>query len=139
MDSKWKAARAFDAIVLIGGLIYIILGAISSCCGPTKVERPDNIVGVCLLLLSLFSGLTLLVLDSSLCKDNVLLGEISRFTFNNQCELSTGANCIMSATVFWFVAALCSLMATRGKSEDDEVEGRGTMEPLIDDELGAGF
>lgn len=131
MDSKWKAARAFDVIVLIGGLIYVILGAVSACTPSGKVERPHAIVGVCLLLLCLFSGLTLLALDSTLCKDNILLGELGRIVFNDQCELSTGANCFISATVFWFVAALCTLLASRSKN-DDEVEGGGTLEePLI--------
>jgi len=69
-----------------------------------------------------------------LCKNNVLLGELFQFLFNDQCELSTGANCFISATVFWFAAALCSLSASRSKSEeDDEVEG-GLTESLIQGE-----
>ena len=131
IDSKWKAARAFDAMVLIGGLLFFMMSAFSACLGKRTYTRPNGIVGVCLLLLSLFSGLTLLILDSNLCKNNVLLGELFQFLFNDQCELSTGANCFISATVFWFAAALCSLSASRSKSEEeDEVEG-GLTESLI--------
>ncbi|KAL7427739.1 hypothetical protein ACHAXM_000980 [Skeletonema potamos] len=132
MDSKWKAARAFDVIVLIGGLIYVFLGAVSACAPSGKVERPHSIVGVCLLFLCFFSGLTLLVLDSTLCKNNILLGELGRIVFNDQCELSTGANCFISATVFWFVAALCTLFASRSKNDENDEMGGGTLgEPLI--------
>mmetsp|Transcript_2890 Transcript_2890/g.6107 ORF Transcript_2890/g.6107 Transcript_2890/m.6107 type:complete len:214 (-) Transcript_2890:134-775(-) len=134
IDSKWKAARAFDAMVLIGGLLFFMMSAFSACLGKRTYTRPNGIVGVCLLLLSLFSGLTLLILDSNLCKNNVLLGELFQFLFNDQCELSTGANCFISATVFWFAAALCSLSASRSKSEEnDEVEG-GLTESLIQGE-----
>ena len=130
MDSKWKAARAFSALVLIGGVLFFMY---SVCIGYNqKAARPNAIVGVCYLLLSLFSGLTLLILDSNLCKNNVILGELlKQFLFNDQCELSTGANCFISATVFWFAAALCSLSATRSKSEDDDEMGEGLDEPLI--------
>ena len=104
---------------------------------PGKVERPHTIVGVCLLLLCLSSGLILLVLDSVLCKDNILLAEFGKGDFNDQCELSTGANCVISATVFWFAAALCSLMASRSKSDDDldELVENGTTEPLIQESV----
>ena len=133
MDGKWKAARAFQVIVLIGGVIYIVMGCIDSCAMPGKVERPHTLVAACLLFLSLCSGLVLLALDSALCKNNVLLQETSVFDFNDSCELAVGANCVISATVFWFAAALCSLMASRSKSDDDldELVESGTTEPLI--------
>lgn len=135
IDSKWKAARAFHVIVGIGGLLFFFLSAFSACIGfNEKVGRPHVFVGVCLLLLSLFSGLTLLILDSNLCKSNVLLGQLMNdILFNDQCELSTGANCFISATVFWFAAALCSLKASRSKSEVVEKE-EGLDEPLINED-----
>lgn len=110
------------------------MGAFSDCVMPGKVERPHAIAAVCLLVLCLFSGLTLLVLDSSLCKDNILIGELSQVAFNDQCGLATGARCVISATVFWFVAAVCSLTATRGKSEYEDETVAGTTEPLIQEE-----
>lgn len=134
IDSNWKAARAFSALVLIGGFLFFMLSAYSSCIGfNEKVGRPHLAVGVSLLLLSLFSGLTLLVLDSNLCKSNVLLRQLfSDIIFPDQCELSTGANCFISATVFWFAAALCSLTASRSKSEEVE-KVEGLDEPLINE------
>ena len=131
IDSNWRAARAFNAIVLFGGFAFFLMSVFLACIGNRIEERPQVIVGVCLLLLSLFSGLTLLVLDSNLCKENVLLGELGQFVFNDRCELSTGANCVISATVFWFLAALCSLSASRSKSEEENQELDELIENLI--------
>lgn len=135
IDSKWMAARVFSAIVLFGGTLFFMYNAYSACVGYTdKMGTSHACLGVCQLLLSLFSGLTLLVLDSNLCKNNVLLGELLRkFLFNDQCELSTGANCFISATVFWFAAALCSLSASRSKKEETGEAGEGLDEPLINE------
>mmetsp|Transcript_4669 Transcript_4669/g.6826 ORF Transcript_4669/g.6826 Transcript_4669/m.6826 type:complete len:215 (-) Transcript_4669:217-861(-) len=133
IDSKWMAARVFSAIVLFGGTLFFMLNAYSACVGYDKrVEHSQACFGVCQLLLSLFAGLTLLILDSNLCKNNVLLGELlNKILFNDQCELSTGANCFISATVFWFMAALCSLSASRSKKEEADEAGEGLDEPLI--------
>lgn len=133
IDSKWMAARVFSAIVLFGGMLVFFLGAYSACVGYNQqVGPPNTITGVCYLLLSLFSGLTLLILDSNLCKNNVLLGELfNKILFNDQCELSTGANCFISATVFWFLAGLCSLSSSRSQKEEAGEAGEGLDEPLI--------
>ena len=83
------------------------MGAISSCALPGKVERPHAIAAVCLLVLCLFSGLTLLVLDSSLCKDNALMNEMG-LALNDQCGLATGARCVISATLCFGLWPLCA-------------------------------
>jgi len=78
--------------------------------------KPDPLwMSYLLLLTCLFSGLTLLVLDSNLCKNNDLLtlddGLDGMYEFIGPCTISGGAKKIISATVFWFMAGIGSLMA----------------------------
>lgn len=88
--------------------------------------KPDPLwMSYLLLLTCLFSGLTLLVLDSNLCKNNDLLtlddGLDGMYEFIGPCTISGGAKKIISATVFWFMAGIGSLMAYRSnKMEYDE-------------------
>lgn len=85
-----------------------VLSPIASCQEKLSVPMPSPIAAVCLLVLCLFSGLTLLVLDSSLCKDNILIGELSQVAFNDQCGLATGARCVISATLCFGLWPLCA-------------------------------
>ena len=88
-----------------------------------------------LLLTCLFSGLTLLVLDSNLCKNNDLLtlddGLDGMYEFIGPCTISSGAKKIISATVFWFMAGIGSLMAYRSKMEYDESATRSPVEESL--------
>ena len=84
-----------------------VLSPIASCQEKLSVPMPSPIAAVCLLVLCLFSGLTLLVLDSSLCKDNALMNEMG-LALNDQCGLATGARCVISATLCFGLWPLCA-------------------------------
>mmetsp|Transcript_8928 Transcript_8928/g.18590 ORF Transcript_8928/g.18590 Transcript_8928/m.18590 type:complete len:96 (+) Transcript_8928:1-288(+) len=90
------------------------------------------------LLACFCSGMTLILLDSALCKDNLLMAGAKAayplFTWQETCGLSTGANVVISATVFYFLAGVTSLKGY--KKEEAEEEGAGApalSEPLIDE------
>ncbi|KAL7525435.1 hypothetical protein ACHAWF_001359 [Thalassiosira exigua] len=84
------------------------------------------------LLTSLCQGLTLLLLQSNVCKNNTLvqLGR-SGIAFEDTCSIATGANLCISALVFWAAAGACSLLAYKAEKEEtaEEVEA-GLGEPL---------
>ncbi len=81
--------------------------------------------------------MTLILLDSALCKDNLLMNAAKAayplFKWQETCGLSTGANVVISATVFYFLAGVTSL---KGFKKEEEAESGGTpalSEPLIDE------
>lgn len=69
------------------------------------------------MLCCLFSGLTLLVLNSNACRDNDLVKILEEQTpnlnlsFESSCVLGSGAKSTIAATVLWFVAAIAALKA----------------------------
>lgn len=74
------------------------------------------------LLLTICQGLVLLLLSSNACNSLVLktLGvpSLRNIEFEETCGLATGANLVISATVFWFCAAVTSFMANRAERSE---------------------
>eukprot|EP00986_Skeletonema_menzelii_P001294 scaffold344_cov132-Skeletonema_menzelii.AAC.6 len=132
IDAAWIAARAFSTLALIGGFLWILTDTIISC-AHGRVEPGPIWMGHVLLLTCFCSGLTLIALSSSMCKNNEMLStdQIDGYEFNDQCEIAYGGILVITATVFWFVASLCSLAANRSKNKYDESARSDTMEPLI--------
>lgn len=135
VDAMWSAARAFNALALIGGLLWVVIDSCNQCVRG-RGDKPDPLwMSYLLLLTCLFSGLTLLVLDSNLCKNNDLLtlddGLDGMYEFIGPCTISGGAKNIILATVFWFMAGIGSLMAYRSKMEYDESARSPIEESLL--------
>ena len=78
------------------------------------------------LLVTICQGLVLLLLSSNACNSLVLktLGVpgLNNFEFEETCGLATGANLVISATVFWFCAAVTSFMANKAETVEGEAE-----------------
>lgn len=70
------------------------------------------------LLTAIFQGLTLLFLDSAVCKANPLLNDVGGFIWPDTCAISTGAKCFISATVFWIAAAISSFKGQKALEEE---------------------
>lgn len=129
VDPTWKAAQAFGIITFILGVLVLVVTCVSGC---TAASGRDN--GFALthawesplyLFTSICQGLVLLLLSSNACNSNVLLGlggkELRGVTFTETCSISTGAKLVISATVFWFSAAVSSFLAHR--AEKGEIAG----------------
>jgi len=131
IDTKWRAAAAFSLVALILGAIDFIGMCIARC---TSNHLFDCIL---FLLACFFQGLSLLFLDSNACKNNSVIQEISDTTFREDvtfpdtCSISTGAKCIIAATVFWGLAAFASADAYRAKRQKED-EQTGLEEPLTE-------
>mmetsp|Transcript_15814 Transcript_15814/g.26989 ORF Transcript_15814/g.26989 Transcript_15814/m.26989 type:complete len:224 (+) Transcript_15814:39-710(+) len=136
VDGSWKAARAFSTLTLIFGGVFLLINLIASCIHPTRNTSP--LESTAFLLASIFQGLSLLLLNSSLCKNNAILytlqSDMSKLgnpaiEFPETCSLSMGANCAIAAIVFWALAACMSGMsrvAERREKEESEI-----TEPFI--------
>lgn len=136
IDSNWKAARAFSTVALVVGGVFLFSNLILSCISSSQNKL--RFEGLCFMLTSIFQGLSLLLLGSVLCNDNDLVIKLSEeinlrdFGMETTCSMHSGANCAITAVVFWFLAGLTSRMASL--SEKSEVEKDTTKEPLISEE-----
>jgi hypothetical protein len=120
-DAKWKTAKAF-------GIIAIVLGTLLPCvgCFMPKFEKP---IGACLLLVCLFQGLTLLILESNLCKNNSVItswnalipDEAADKRFSTECSRDWGYNCNIACVIFWFISGML-LIALPASDEDASPE-----------------
>lgn len=134
IDPTWKAAQAFSIITFIFGIFTLVAVCVTSCvtnCYQQENGRLATTYGwqapLCLFT-ALCQGLVLLFLASNACNSKVLMGlggrETWNATFPDTCSLSTGANLVISAVVFWFSAAVTSGMAHKFEQQDmsgDEV------------------
>lgn len=139
IDSNWKAARAFSTLALIFGGVYLFRNLIAGCISPLR--RASRSEAPAFLLACFSQGLSLLLLNSSLCKDNDLMRQLQSdatslgnvgMNFPQTCSINTGAKCAISAIVFWALAACSSSMAQ--VAERKEMDNNATTEPLIPDE-----
>lgn len=126
IDATWKAARSFGIITFILAVIMLVAACISGC---TSAQGDYSLTNrweaPMYLLLTICQGLVLLLLASNACNSLVVktLGvpSLSNMEFEETCGLATGANLVISATVFWFCAAVTSFMAN--KAERSEMTG----------------
>jgi hypothetical protein len=120
IDPTWKTAQAFAIITFIFGLFTLLSVCVTSCV--TNCYSRENgfattygwTAPLCLFT-AISQGLVLLLLGSNACNSKVLIGLGGRQTWNatfpTVCSLSTGANLVISAVVFWFCAAVSTYMA----------------------------
>mmetsp|Transcript_4187 Transcript_4187/g.8698 ORF Transcript_4187/g.8698 Transcript_4187/m.8698 type:complete len:226 (-) Transcript_4187:40-717(-) len=141
VDSKWKAAKAFSVLTLIiGGVVFfsnMIRGCRPKYAEMLFVSRGEAVLYV---LTSFFSGMTLIVLDSDLCKHNILMEEVDAASpnteFGDTCEMSRGAKCVIAATVFWFCAGLTSYQGWKAEKEEAVPDTTVSLtDPLIAEDL----
>ena len=113
-DGYAIATMAFAILTpVIGGLalFYAILG---TCC--TVPPSRWKAMGTIFMTMSVFQGLTLLVLKSSICNDNLALDMMDavdsdlRDSFSNTCEWAIGLEFSIAAVAFWFLAGLSTFI-----------------------------
>jgi hypothetical protein len=112
IDSKWKSARAFSTMALIIGGAASIWSLCAGCLHPSK--RMFQASGAVYMLCCFFTGMTLLMLESNACKNNLNVKafeeafRILDVDFQDSCSMGAGAKTTIAATVLWFAAAIAS-------------------------------
>ncbi|KAL7545325.1 hypothetical protein ACHAWF_010653, partial [Thalassiosira exigua] len=142
VDAHWKAARAFSTLALVVGGIFLFKNLISGCVAPLR--RASHTEAPAFLFACLCQGLSLLLLRSTMCRDNPLLAQLTkqaealgnaRMDFPETCSLAAGANCAVAAVVLWFFASLLASMAVVAERKEEASNGEGGggrgTEPLI--------
>jgi hypothetical protein len=135
IDSAWKAARAFSTLTVIIGGVLLFSTLISACVSPEKRNLTKS-EGVGYILCCLFQGLSLLLLNSGVCKDNGLVETLKAsmplidLDFDDTCSISTGARCAIAATVFYFLAGVASIQADKAEKQE-QGNGSDVTEPFI--------
>ena len=107
-------------------------------CMSTKRHVSFRTGAIGYLLCCLFAGLSLIVLDSNLCKSNTIIDALANTvggteSLQETCSMSQGAKSTIASTVLFFVAAVGTGLlhpAQKKKDEDDD----GLDEPLVNEE-----
>lgn len=77
--------------------------------------------------------MSLLLLDSNACNNNVMVGGVVKaypnLDFGESCNMSSGAKSVISATVFWFAAGLAALRSLNLGEEEQRMDGNDEMDP----------
>uniref|UniRef100_A0A7S2XLM7 MARVEL domain-containing protein n=1 Tax=Attheya septentrionalis TaxID=420275 RepID=A0A7S2XLM7_9STRA len=121
-DAKWKTAKAFTIFALVFGSLLPCV----SCFMP-NLYKP---IGACMLLVCLFQGLTMLILDSNLCKNNSVINDINNEIpdiaaderFPTECSRDWGFNSNIACVVFWFVTAMIMIALPTSDNAGDMEE-----------------
>jgi hypothetical protein len=132
VDNNLRAARTFNAITFILSASFIMIEFLSGCLSTNATKSCTQSGGLGYLVCCLCSGLSLLILDSNVCKSNVLMEQIPGFE-EATCSMSKGGKSVVAATVLYFVAAVGVMVLhpiRKKEAESDE----GLDEPLLDDD-----
>ena len=113
-------------------------------CMSTKRNVSFRTGSIGYLVCTLCAGLSFIILDSNLCKNNMLIEKLSnttlgRMAFSDTCSLSQGGKSTIASTVLFFIAAVgnCLLHPAQVKKEEHESMkqgGDGLDEPLFTEE-----
>ena len=114
VDKKWKVTKAFSIITPILGGIFLVICRLFACywLSPSIWK----LTGIVFLLCSLFQGLTLLVIQSDVCKDNPAINFINSTStalgrqYPSECAWDVGFKLSIAAVPLWFVAGLAILV-----------------------------
>ena len=123
-DTKWNSAKALAITSwVVGGLVFCVILAMG--CTP-QLGRFAKPMGALLLVVTLFQGLTLLILNSEGCDSskNPVFLEVPRLYlyYKDECTMGRGSKLNISSTVFWFVAAvLLMVMPPADTTAEDEI------------------
>ena len=113
-DSYWQTAKAFSIIAPIWGVFSwctILLAG--------KNPTMAKVIGLLLMLATLFQGLTLLIFKSDLCdaSSNQLFEEkyplrqaSGLLTTEDRCDIGRSAAVSIAATCLWFLAGAVALV-----------------------------
>jgi len=107
VDPPWRIARFFAILVTVLGL----LGTFMVWVRPSYTGSANALMTLnFLILLPIFQGLTLLVVQSSLCTDNPLvelnIGDEAG-TYDAECKLDMGSHINLISICLWFLTGLC--------------------------------
>lgn len=135
VDGAWKVARAFSIVAFILGILLLISSCFSCCVVEGSGSMTFAWEAPLYLMTSLSLGLTLIFMDSDVCKDNALIEAydkvLENYDFPDTCSMSQGARLVISSLFFYFVAALLSFLAHKEEEQEiKEAEEEGLSMPL---------
>jgi len=110
IDSKWKAVRAFSIIVPVVGGLATVAVFLTNCLYFMSDALWKSIGILFAVVLTLFQGLTFLLLDSNACSTNPLqaIDPSSAWDgiYSDECEWSSASSANVVSVVCWFLAGL---------------------------------
>lgn len=116
-DTTFEVARIFAVFVVLSGvgvtLWVMFLACISL--GKFQIWLMRGVLG----LLPIFSGLTFIIFQSTLCQDLVSYQDAS---YETNCTIDQGGLVVISGSIFWTIAFLISLIYIKPPETDLRLE-----------------
>ncbi|KAL7508922.1 hypothetical protein ACHAXN_013028 [Cyclotella atomus] len=132
-DTTFKVGRTFNLLALILGASFLFLDVLTGCASANQKKSVRQASGVGYMLVTICSGLSLLIFQSTVCTNNAILNQIPAFQ-GATCSLYLGSKSIIAATVLWFVSA-CGIIAMHPWSSKAKVnENTKPLLQTIDEE-----
>jgi len=145
-DGNWKTAAAFTIIAVVLGAALCFALYFAMCM--VIADSVWKLFGLLLILNALFQGLTFLFLASNACsedrpfwKSKSLLADF--FELGGGCQLASGGNLSIAATVLWFVTGVLTLFTPNPSNEglsllsEEKAEAKQDNEEDLADEAAA--
>jgi len=114
IDSTTRLAMAFAIITPILGGLALFLACAGPCCNVTTSRW--RAMGAIFALSGIFQGITLVVLNSSICNHNPVEQYLQEYdatlleTFSSDCKADTGYHLSIAAVALWILAGLAALV-----------------------------
>ena len=122
IDAKWKTVRAFSIMAPIIGSIAAVFVLFANCLYFFNAKTWKSMAMLFIVILTLFQGLTFLLLNSNACSENPLLAEAppSGFAqdawisfidtaYKQDCTWDAGMTTNVVAVVSWFLTGVAML------------------------------
>lgn len=106
IDSKWKTVRAFTIITPIIAALLTIGLFFGTLWYYWTAASWRALASIYLIILPVFQGITFLLFESNLCKENPL---INLELYTEDCQWGAGASANVVATVGWFLTGIVML------------------------------
>lgn len=110
-DAKWKTAMSFSIITPIIGGVVLFWSWLAPCWYVHQAYWKK--MGMVFVAMTLFQGLTLLLLPSNACKNNDIVNLIAQedTSYDQECSFAWGTKIIIAAVICWFMAGVLMLTA----------------------------
>ena len=110
-DSKWKTARAFGVISVLWGALLTIVLYFAPCIYFLSESQWKLIAINFSVIMTLFQGLTFILLQSSLCDDpNELLSIWVAATDDDGCNWDGGSTANVFSVALWFLTGVAMMI-----------------------------
>jgi hypothetical protein len=134
LDTKWRSTIVLQIIGVAVGILICVVKLFSLCCRAWSTNFYRMTGCVWIFICTLFTGLSFLILDSKLCKDNPVLKEMGiQDLYENDCRIASGSIMLIMGITGCFLTGVVSCLI-KGNDEPRKEKEKKKQEDEKDEE-----